>query len=272
MTANAAVTVAHDLSAGYACVGKGAADDEGAGRVDQHLEVTVQAIVCSGGDHGAAKDDAQRLRRDIFAVLTADEEGVDPVLLIVEGDLSLCIWAKVREIDATQDFQRMGGNHERQRHQLRRFIGGIAINNPLIASASQINALGDVCALLRNQAGHHIQTDVWKTDALERILRQRFEIRRMLGSDLTGNDDLVILDHTLDGHTAIWVMIQAVGDNRIGDLVANLVRMSAGHLFTGTQHIKCPLSMYGREERKKDPSGHKKRSQPREGQLRISLA
>lgn len=64
-------------------------------------------------------------------MLTADEDVPMEALLIVENHLSLRIRAKVREVDPAQDFKRMDGDHERQRHQLRRFIGDVTIDDTI---------------------------------------------------------------------------------------------------------------------------------------------
>ena len=51
---------------------------------------------------------------------------------------------------------------------------------------------------------------------------------------------MIVLDHGLNRHTAVAVVLQAVGHDGVADLVANLVRVPGGHLLAGEKHL-CQL-------------------------------
>ncbi len=65
----------------------------------------------------------------------------------------------------------------------------------------------------------------------------------MRAGQLTGDDDVVIFDQTLDRDTALRIVLQAVRHNRICDLIADFIRMAIADLLTGDNlaHILFPF-------------------------------
>ena len=157
VTARAAVGVHDDLAAGEAGVAHRSADDKAAGRVDVILGVLVEPL---GGQHGL--DDVlenvgvQLFVADALGVLAADDHGVNAsglaVLIVFHGNLALAVGAQVRQLAGLAHFGKLAGQLVGQRdggrHQLRRFVRGIAEHHALIAGAAGVNALGNVARLL----------------------------------------------------------------------------------------------------------------------------
>jgi hypothetical protein len=98
---HAAVGVDDDLAAGEAGIAHGAADDEAAGGVDEHLVVVVGELL---GDDRADDllDEIGRIieSRSMPGVLGGDEHGAQAdrlAVLVVEGDLGLAVGPQVRD-------------------------------------------------------------------------------------------------------------------------------------------------------------------------------
>ena len=54
----------------------------------------------------------------------------------------------------------------------------------------------------------------------------------MSARQLTGDDDVAVLDQDLNRHTAVFVVLQTIRHNRICDLIADLIGMAIAYLFT----------------------------------------
>ena len=128
----AAVGVDDDLAAGQAGVTHRAAEDELAGRVDQHPRRRgVQRLVRQLGEHRLehvlADVGIQRLLQvDPVGVLRGDHDGVQQhrhVVLVGDGDLRLAVRAQVGQRPVLaylgQSSCKPVRQHDRQRHQLR---------------------------------------------------------------------------------------------------------------------------------------------------------
>ena len=55
----------------------------------------------------------------------------------------------------------------------------------------------------------------------------------VVGRDLSGDKELVLLQQTLDCHTGVLVMLEDVGHNGIRDLVTDFIRVTVADLLTG---------------------------------------
>ena len=82
------------------------------------------------------------------------------------------------------------------------------------------------------------------------MMNQIVDVGVVLGSDLPGDRHMGILNHGFYRHTAVSVVLQAISNNGVADLVTNLVRVSGGHLFAGKKHARQLLSGY-----EKSPTG-----------------
>ena len=94
-----------------------------------------------------------RLRVDSLAVLGRDEHPLDldraPVALLVDlvadGDLGLPVGAQVREdvglAHLGEALRELVRDHDRERHQLRRLVGGVAEHEALVAGADAVERI-----------------------------------------------------------------------------------------------------------------------------------
>ena len=80
-------------------------------------------------------------------------------------------------------------------------------------------------ALAGDQRVDDIGFGIGVANAPQYFAAQDLIIGRVCGSDLAGDEDHTVLDHTLHGDAAVAVVAEAVGDDGVGDLVTNLVRV-----------------------------------------------
>ena len=66
--------------------------------------------------------------------------------------------------------------------------------------------------------------------------------RLVCGGDFTADGDVIVLDHAFHGNTAVPVMLHAVGNNGIRNLVTDFVRVPGRHLLTGEKHLYRPFA------------------------------
>ena len=132
-------------------------------------------------------------------------------------------------------------NRKRNREHLRGFIGGIAKHDALIAGTAFVYTKSDVSRLLADHAFHFesLIAEFVNADTVHDLADQFCIVRLMAAGDLSGDDDGVVFDQAFHRHTAVLVMGEAVRDNRICDLVANLIHMTTGYLF------RCVNSTHG---------------------------
>ena len=187
MPADTAVGVSDNLSACHTSVGKGASDHESSGRIDQHFEIGVQAIALCSVLHDLQHDIVHILAAGVLGMLSGNQESIDSVSAVIEGNLTLCIRAQTGGAAVTQAFQGFARQYIRQRKHFLRFISGIAEHHSLITgahlfgSAILINALCDVRALAGNIHGDVVLGQfLIGTVAEQHIPSQRLAVRLML--------------------------------------------------------------------------------------------
>ena len=90
----------------------------------------------------------------------------------------------------------------------------------------------------------HVKAQLLGADAGKPIVDDLVVVRLVVGRDLAGNKELVLLQQTLDCDTGVLVMLKDVGHNGIRNLVTNLVGMTITDLLTGNNltHVLCPPS------------------------------
>src|ERR1041385_8902508 len=132
-------------------------------------------------------------------------------------------------------------------HQLGRFHAGITehdalIARPFILVARRVHALGDVLGLLVDEVadlgGLPVKAVLLVTDFANGLAGDLLDqLRRHRGwtAYFTGEHDLVGGRKRLAGNTRIGIGGEVGVDNRIGDAIADLVRMSFGNGFAGEQ-------------------------------------
>jgi hypothetical protein len=144
-----AVCVGDDLAAGETGVALGSADHEAAGRVYEDAQRVVAQFF---RDHLVDDDfgdfPADLLERHVVVVLRRDHDGVNAlgrVAIVLDRHLRLAVGT---EIFQGSVFARFGEQtheivreHDRQRHQLRRFAAGEPEHHALVAGAGQFERI-----------------------------------------------------------------------------------------------------------------------------------
>ena len=263
MTCVAAVGVHDDLTAGEAGVALGAADHKAAGGVDIVLGVLVQQL---GGDGGL--DDlfhhvgTQLVHAHALAVLAGDDHGVHThglVLVVLHGDLALAVRAQIAHLAALahlgQTLGQLVGQADGHGHQLRGLVAGITEHHALVAGAAHlvVGAQGDVGTLAvdvgDDGAGVGVKAELCTgvANICHHLTDHLLEVHIAAGGDLAHDVHQTGGSTGLAGHTGVGVVGQDLVQDRIRDLVADLVGMSFGDGLRSKQvscHWFCLLNSF----------------------------
>ena len=178
-------------------------------------------------------------------MLGRDDHGINAkrlaVGVILHGDLAFAIGTKVAELSGFPDLRQASGQLVGQgngkRHQFRGFVGCIAEHHALIAGAARIHAHGNVARLLVDGRNHGAGVGV---EAIDRVVisdggdhaaHQRLKIDVGASTDFSRNHHQTGCGQRFAGDPAMRVLIQTGVQNRVGDLVGNLVGMSFCYRF-----------------------------------------
>ena len=191
-------------------------------------------------------------------MLGRQHHGVHPnglaVLIVLHGDLGLAIGAQiVNQALLAHICQALGHflrNGDRQGHQLRGLIAGVAEHHTLVAGAV---VQGGIAGALGLQALIHAQSDVAAllvdigddgtgvaveavlspvvADVQHHLAGNLGNVHIAVGGDLTHNVDQARRGAGLAGHAAMGILLQNRVQNGIGDLIADLIGMSLGNGF-----------------------------------------
>src|SRR5436190_16234543 len=134
-----------DLAASQSAVAVGAADDKIPRRIDVVLDVAAGQISRQLRLNDLVDDVVVELRlRNVRRVLCAHDDRIDPqspIAIVFDRHLALAIRPQPIDLalltDAGQPIEDSMGQCNRQRHQLGRFVTGIAKHQALIAGASR---------------------------------------------------------------------------------------------------------------------------------------
>ena len=174
---------------------------------------------------------------------------------ILDSDLALAVRTQIVQLAALADFgQLLGqlvGQADGHGHQLRGLIAGIAEHHALVTGTADlvVGAQCDIGALAvdvgDNSAGVSIKAVLCTgiTDVRDDLADDLLEIDIAAGGDLAHNVDQTGGSAGLAGHAGIGVVGQDLVQDSIGDLVADLVRMSLGDGLRSKQvscHKFCP--------------------------------
>ena len=131
---------------------------------------------------------------------------------------------------------------DRQRHELGALGRGIAEHDALVAGALLLLVVGglhharvDLARLLRDEhrdlhaVGVELLGRVRVADFANRLARDGLVVERAVGGDFTGQHDVVVLAEDFAGDVARSVLREAGIENRVGDVVADFVRMPFRH-------------------------------------------
>jgi hypothetical protein len=145
---------------------------------------------------------------------------------------------------------------DRQRHQLGGLVGGVTEHQALVAGAlaghlvlvgvgarlvGGVDALGDVGRLRADRdadaAGRAVEALARGVvaDPQDRVPHDRGDVDVAGGGDLAGDVHLTGGDEGLDGDPAGGVLGQHGVEDRVADLVGDLVRVALGHRLGGEE-------------------------------------
>ena len=159
-------------------------------------------------------------------MLGGQHHGVDHVRLAVDvahGDLRLGVGTQPRQAPVAAQFglalDQAVREMDRQRHQLRGFVAGVAEHQALVARAlvqvqslAFIHALGDVLGLLAigddHGAGVRVETDsrIVVADALDGLARDFAVVDPRAGGDFAGEHHQIVLDQSLGRDSGGFVL------------------------------------------------------------------
>ena len=279
MVRRATIGVDDDLASGQSRIRGRTAKYERAGRVHQHTVFIVRHAI---GKH-VVKHRANHMFSQLFLepslihfgiMLRGDQHGIETdrtiVVVIFDGHLSFAVRSQVRHFTALAHFgQTMGqavGQIDRQRHEHVGLIAGVAEHHALVAGSLRLIALFaggrgllltvetchtlvDFGALL-GQGDHHaagvgIEADpgTGVTDVPDHGTHDVLDVAISLAGHLAEHEELSGGSAGFHGHMRLRILTQHIVENRIGNLIADLVRMSFRHRFGGNQlqfsHAGC---------------------------------
>lgn len=242
MRAGIAVGIDADLAPGEPRYRLQSADGELSCGVDQYLEAFVAQVF---GDHLLHDMPADRLsvgrRIDVVGGLGRENDlfHSDRNLVgIAHRDLAFRIGTQPREVSGPA--HRGVGEIDRQRHQFRRIVAGVAEHQPLVAGAEcairSIHALPDLASLLVKRDLHSAAPvvdaggGVGVADAGEGLahdaLGVRLDVTEYLlvpRSQLAGDHDELFGQQRLAGDAGVRFLAEKVIEDPVGDLAGDLV-------------------------------------------------
>ncbi len=202
-----------------------------------------------GLNHVLQNVGAQLFVANVLGMLGRDDHCIHTHRLVVgvvlHRHLALAIGPQIRHqavlANLAQLVRQLVGQRDRRRHQLGRLVGRVAEHHSLVACAAGVDAHGDVAGLLVDRRDHRAGVRIEAVqciviaDRRDRSAHQALEVDVSLRCDLAGDDHQAGAGQRLAGHAAVGVLREAGIENRIGDLIGNLVGMPLGHRLTGKQ-------------------------------------
>src|ERR1043166_79022 len=257
VTAHATVAVHDDLAACQTGVALRPADDEASGRINEKSGLFVEQ---AGGqnlfDDFLDDEPFDNLVLHVGGVLGRDDDVGDAHGLIVDVlDRNLGLGVGAQPFDgaalahAGQLASQLMGVHDGRGHQLRGFIGGIAEHEALVAGsllgrffafgAAGVHALGNVGTLRSD--GVEDEDAIGVEDVLfvriaavaDGLASDGVVIKHRLGRDLAADDHQVAFGVGFAGDAAGRVLGQAGVQHRIGDGIADFVRVALANGLGG---------------------------------------
>ena len=185
---------------------------------------------------------ADPLDGDVGAVLARDDDRLDRprrAVDVADRDLRLAVGPQVVE-DAllphlAQAHHELVREHDRHRHQLRRLGARIPEHQPLVTGAERVDTHGDIRGLLVDRRDHRarlvVETELGAgvANVADRVARDARDVHVTGGRNLACHDDEPGREQALACHTAGRVLADDRVQNRVGDLVRDLVGVTFGH-------------------------------------------
>ena len=231
-----------------------AAYDKAAGRVDIKLRIPIDEPRREGRADDTLDDGlTQVFDRDAVGMLGGNDDGIDAlhaaVLAVLHRDLTLAVRAQPVELAGLANGRQLHGKllgiGDGSRHQLGRFVAGEAEHHALIARAvveravagllaleRLVDAEGNVRALLvdvrDDGAGLAVKAVFCAVvaDLAHGLAHDLRDVDVAVGRDLAHDVHDAGRDRAFAGDAAVRVLRQNGVEDRVGDLVADLVGMS----------------------------------------------
>ena len=267
VTGPAAVGVDDDLAAGQAGITQGAARDKTSRGIDVVLHAgRLEPLRDQRLDHLFDDRLLQGAVGDVRRVLGRNNHRVDGhslTVLVPHRDLGLAVRPQEGQravlANLGQPLADLVGQHDGHRHELRSVPTGIAKHHALVARAKvrlvvraiTVDTLGDIQRLLLDGREHRArgkiesQVRMVVPDVLDHAAHDLRQGCPRGGRDLAGDDHKSGLRKGLTRHPASRILLDQAVQNRVRDLIADLVRVPFGHGLRGKQkvaHVGCSLS------------------------------
>ncbi len=186
-------------------------------------------------------------QRDVRAVLRRQDDRVDAdglVVLVTERALALRVRAQPRQLAVLAHFglllDQAVREDDRSRHEAVRLDRRVAEHEALVAGALlfrrlAVDALGDVLRLLAEAVQHGARVAVEAfvrvvvTDLEDGLTHDVLDLDHGIRRDLAGDNHHTGLRHRLAGDAAARLLRENRVEDRVRDLIGNLVRMSFRH-------------------------------------------
>jgi len=186
-------------------------------------------------------------------VLRRADDGVDPdgpVPFVLDRHLRLGVGAEPGELLRTAQILEPPHDavreHDRQRHQLGRLIGGVAEHDPLVARpllqrVGTVDSLGDVRRLLIDGGDDparlplEVVVGVLVADVADRLADHARDVHVGVGVDLPGNHHQAGGHERLARHVALPVERDDRVEDGVRDLVGHLVGVPLGDRLGGEE-------------------------------------
>ena len=218
------IGITGELSSGHSAVCKWTSEHESARWINETFEVSVESVLRRHDHHQCLDDRCKITDLGIFTMLHRAEEGRDTSAVIVVAHLCLCIRHQHRTAETLQLSDETGSDRKRKGQEFRCFVCCVAVHDALVSGASLINAHGDVRGLLTDKAPYiHTVIEAVKADAAEDTCYDLCIVRCPCTCQFSGDDDGVVLDKTFNSYTAVLIVLKAVCDDGIRDLVTDLI-------------------------------------------------
>ena len=264
-----AIGVDNYLASGQTGVGRRAALDETAGRVDIILDVALVELGGDGGQNDVFNHvGAYLFEGNVGIMLSGDDNSVHAdgtaFAVVLDGDLGLAVGTEVGEQTALAHLGEAAGHllseGDGQRHELGSVVAGVAEHHALVAGAvfevvtgltlleleRLVDAHGDVAGLLVN-GGEYGAGVVVETvgGVVVAYLAHDFacdlrDVNVAAGGNLAHDVDHARGGGALAGDVAQGVLFEYGVQNGVGDLVADFVGMSFGDGL-GSEEVVCHL-------------------------------
>ena len=241
-----AVGVNDNLPARESAVGRRAALHELPGRIDEDRGRVGPKTLRQHRQHHSFLDVASDAIGGTFGVLGGRDHRGNRYRVsgVVVGhcDLRLPVRPQIRNVSAGARFGQAPRDpvrqHDRERHEFRRFIAREPEHHPLVSGASRIHAHGDVPRLPAHvdldlhRVGVEIVVSPGVSDLPDRSPNHGFEFlwsRPAPRRCFSGDDRATGGDERLAGDPGERIPSQKGVENGVGNLVRDLVRMPFGH-------------------------------------------